>query len=103
MAELLKKTPAQISIVDLLITSEHHREQMIEVLQKAHVKDYINPERLADLVGQIMAPRVIYYFSYEYIPADRTTHTHPLSSPAARARSPSPNSHYSVDDGSLRC
>lgn len=102
MAELLKKIPAQISIVDLLITSEHHREQMIEaVKEKAHVKDYINPE--SDLVGQIMAPRVIYYFSYEYIPADRTTHTHPLSSPAARARSPSPNSHYIVDDGSLRC
>lgn len=49
MAEQLKKIPAQISIVDLLITSEHHQEQMIEVLQKAHVKDYITPERLADL------------------------------------------------------
>ena len=27
----------------------------------------------------------------------------PLSYPAARARSPSPNSHFIVDDGSLRC
>lgn len=78
MAEQLKKIPAQISIVDLLITSEHHQEQMIEVLQKAHVKDYITPERLADLVGQIMAPRVI-TFSDDEIPADGTTHTHPLS------------------------
>ena len=78
MAEQLKKIPTQISIVDLLITSEHHREQMIEVLQKAHVKDYITPERLADLVGQIMAPRVI-TFSDDEIPADRTTPTHPLS------------------------
>lgn len=78
MAEQLKKIPTQISIVDLLITSEHHREQMIEVLQKAHVKDNINPEseRLAE---QIMASRVINYLSYDYIPADRTTHTHPLS------------------------
>lgn len=48
MAEQLKKIPVQISIVDLLITSEHHREQMIEVMQKAHVKDYFTPERLAD-------------------------------------------------------
>jgi hypothetical protein len=78
VAEQLKKIPAQISIVDLLITSEHHREQMIEVMQKAHVKDYFTPERLADLVGQIMAPRVI-TFSDDEIPADGTTHTHPLS------------------------
>jgi len=47
---------------------------MIEVLQKAHVKDIITPERL--LVGQ--APRVISFYDDE-IPADRTTHTHSLS------------------------
>lgn len=38
-----------------------------EVMQKAHVKYYITPERLADLVGQIMAPRVI-TFSDDEIP-----------------------------------
>jgi len=60
---------------------------MIEVLQKAYVKDYYQSKRLVDLVRQIIAPRVIYYFSYEYIPADTTTHTHTLSSSDGRAAS----------------
>lgn len=38
-------------------------------MQKAHVKYYITPERLGDLVGQIMAPRVI-TFSDDEIPAN---------------------------------
>jgi len=49
--ELLKKTPAQISLLALLMTSATHRSALVKVLNEAHVPTEITSKGLSALVG----------------------------------------------------
>lgn len=77
IVEQLKKTPAHIDILSLLLTSSHHREALLSIFKEAHVPKDISPEDLQNMAGLIMSPNII-SFSDDEIPAEGTGHTKAL-------------------------
>ena len=49
----LRKTPAQISLLSLLIHSKEHRELLTRILNKAHISENITVGHLEKMVNLI--------------------------------------------------
>ena len=77
VVEQLKKIPAHINILSLLMSSEPHRNALLSTLKEAQVPDTITPNNLQDMIGTIMEPNVITY-SDEEIPEEGMGHTKAL-------------------------
>lgn len=73
LVEQLSKTPAPVSILGLLLTSEQHRERFLSIFRKSFVDASITPDRLKNMVVRVSMPRVI-TFSEDEIPEGDTMH-----------------------------
>jgi len=75
--EQLKKTPARISLLSLILSFEPHRKVVQKVLNEAYMSQDINQEAMKYLVGRIQALNYIYFTKDEMGP-DGTRHNKPL-------------------------
>lgn len=50
----LEKMPAQISVLALLLSSQHHRQALSKVLEEAYIPAGMSVENLAAMIGNIM-------------------------------------------------
>ena len=66
--EQLNKTPARVSLLELLMSSEPHRALLVKVLNEAHVAQDISVEGFGGLVNNITANNYL-AFAEEEIPA----------------------------------
>lgn len=78
VATQLKSIPAQISIWELLSTSEAHRESFIRVPRNAHVPEKTSPETMSQMIAQILAPKII-TFSDDELSVEGRNHVRPLN------------------------
>jgi hypothetical protein len=77
VVEQLKKTPARISLLSLILSSEPYRKALQKVLNEAYVPHDINQEAMEHLVGRIQASNYVYFTEDELGP-DGTGHNKPL-------------------------
>lgn len=77
VVEQLKKTPAHINILSLLLTSEPHRDALLDILKDAQVPKDMSPDHFHTMVASVMSPGVI-SFSDEEIPEEGIGHTKAL-------------------------
>jgi len=77
VVEQLKKTPARISLLSLILSSEPHRKALQKVLNEAYVPQDINQKAMEHLVGRIQASNYVYFIEDELGP-DGTGHNKPL-------------------------
>ncbi|XP_070021027.1 uncharacterized protein [Nicotiana sylvestris] len=75
--EQLRKTPAQISLLSLLIHSDEHRKALIKILNEAHVPDKITVNHLEKIAGKIFEANRI-TFSDDKLPMEGTEHNRAL-------------------------
>ncbi|KAL5137590.1 hypothetical protein HKD37_10G027938 [Glycine soja] len=75
--EQLNKTPARVSLLELLMSSEPHRALLVKVLNEAHVAQDISVEGFGGLVNNITANNYL-AFAEEEIPADGRGHNKAL-------------------------
>ncbi|RDX91180.1 hypothetical protein CR513_26874, partial [Mucuna pruriens] len=73
----LNKTPARISLLSLLLSSENHRNLLLKVLKEAHVARDITVERFGGIIGSLTSSGRL-TFSDEEIPAEGRQHNQPL-------------------------
>ncbi|XP_070017204.1 uncharacterized protein [Nicotiana sylvestris] len=66
--EQLNKTPAQISILTLLQSSEAHKNALIKVLSEAYVPSNITRGKIANMVGQVLESHKITFHEDELPP-----------------------------------
>ena len=59
MVEQLNKTPARISLLSLLISSEPYRDALMKVLNQVYVAHNISVDKLDHLVGNIVMDNFI--------------------------------------------
>jgi len=71
--EQLNKTPARVSLLELLMSSEPHRALLVKVLNEAHVAQDISVEDFGGLVSNITANNYL-TFAEEEIPAEGRGH-----------------------------
>ncbi|XP_070012837.1 uncharacterized protein [Nicotiana sylvestris] len=77
IVEQLRKTPAQISLLSLLIHSDEHRQALMKILNEAHVPDKISVNHLEKIANKIFeVNRVI--FSDGELPVEGTEHNRAL-------------------------
>ena len=67
--EQLYKTPARVSLLELLMSSEPHRALLVKVLNEAHVAQDISVEGFGGLVNNITANNYL-AFAEEEIPTE---------------------------------
>lgn len=73
----LKKTPAQISLLSLLLHSKEHHDVLLKVLNKAYVLREITINQLEKMMGKIFeVNRII--FSDDELPVEGTGHNRGL-------------------------
>ncbi|XP_027109268.1 uncharacterized protein [Coffea arabica] len=77
VVEQLNKMPVQISILDLLFTSNLHRDALLEVLTKARIPKDISVDNFSHIVGNVLTAKQI-TFSDEELPAEKTGHNKAL-------------------------
>ncbi|XP_071921852.1 uncharacterized protein [Coffea arabica] len=77
VVEQLNKMPAQISILDLLFSSDLHRDALLEVLTKARIHKDISVDNFLHIVGNVLTAKQI-TFSDEELPAEGTGHNKTL-------------------------
>ncbi|XP_019459953.1 PREDICTED: uncharacterized protein LOC109359712 [Lupinus angustifolius] len=77
VVDQLNKTPARISLLSLLMSSEAHRNVLLKVLNQAHVNHDITTDKLGGIVNNIVADNYI-SFRDEEIPTEGTGHVRPL-------------------------
>ncbi|XP_075110734.1 uncharacterized protein LOC142181600 isoform X2 [Nicotiana tabacum] len=77
IVEKLRKTPAQISLLSLLIHSDGHRRVLMEILNEAHVPDKITVNHLKTIAGKIFEANRI-TFSDDELPMEGTEHNRAL-------------------------
>lgn len=65
MVEQLSKTPAQVSILGLLLTSGQHQERFLSIFRKFFMDASITPDRLENMVARVSTPRVITFLEDE--------------------------------------
>ncbi|XP_055806917.1 uncharacterized protein LOC129875663 [Solanum dulcamara] len=65
VVEQLKKTPAQISLMSLLMSSETHRSALVKVLSEAYVPANITSENLSAMVGQVLEANKVCFHEKE--------------------------------------
>ena len=75
--EQMAKIPAQISLMSLLLTSDHHRETLFKILKEVKVPEGISTDKLGNLVNSVFALDQI-SFSPEELGEEGTQHTKPL-------------------------
>lgn len=76
LLDQLGKTPAQISILELLKTSPVHKEILEQALLQSHVPDNINPTQFQALIGNLASQQHIIFNSKD-APANED-HNKPL-------------------------
>ncbi|XP_027100965.2 uncharacterized protein [Coffea arabica] len=77
VVEKLSKSPAQISMLDLLFSSDMHRDALIEVLTKAQIPRDISVDNFSHVVGNVLFTKQI-TFSDEELPAEGIGHNKAL-------------------------
>ncbi|XP_019430121.1 PREDICTED: uncharacterized protein LOC109337570, partial [Lupinus angustifolius] len=77
VVDQLNKTPARISLLSLLMSSEAHRNVLLKVLNQAHVSHDITTDKLGGIVNNIVADNYT-SFRDEEIPAEGTNHVRAL-------------------------
>ncbi|KAH1232989.1 hypothetical protein GmHk_09G025525 [Glycine max] len=75
--EQLNKTPARVSLLELLMSSEPHRALLVKVLNEAHVDQDISVEGFGGLANNITANNYL-AFAEEEIPAEGRGHNKAL-------------------------
>ncbi|XP_071933107.1 uncharacterized protein [Coffea arabica] len=75
--EKLSKLPAQISMLDLLFSSDVHRDALLEVLTKAQIPRDISVDNFSHVVGNVLFTKQI-TFSDEELPAKGIGHNKAL-------------------------
>ncbi|XP_055830916.1 uncharacterized protein LOC129899948 [Solanum dulcamara] len=78
VVEQLKKTPAQISLMSLLMSSETHRSALVKVLSEAYVPAEITSENLSAMVGQVLEANKV-CFHEEELPSEGLGHNKELN------------------------
>jgi len=73
----LEKTPAQISVWALLISSEYHRKALLKVLDEAYVPKGTSGENLATMVSHVIGSHQI-SFREEELPLEGVMHNRAL-------------------------
>ncbi|XP_071916235.1 uncharacterized protein [Coffea arabica] len=71
--EKLSKSPAQISMLDLLFSSDMHRDALLEVLTKAQIPKDISVANFSHMVGSVLFTKQI-TFSDDELPAEGIGH-----------------------------
>ncbi|XP_027178217.1 uncharacterized protein LOC113777381 [Coffea eugenioides] len=69
VVEKLSKSPAQISMLDLLFSSDMHRDALIEVLTKAQIPRDISVDNFSHVVGSVLFTKQI-TFSDDELPVE---------------------------------
>ncbi|XP_027151907.1 uncharacterized protein LOC113751963 [Coffea eugenioides] len=77
VVEKLSKSPAQISMLDLLFSSDRHRDALIELLTKAQIPKDISVDNFSHVVGNVLFTKQI-TFSDEELPAEGIGHNKAL-------------------------
>ena len=67
--EQLNKTPARVSLLELLMSSKPHRALLVKVLNEAHIAQDISVEGFGGIVNNITANNY-FTFAKEEIPAE---------------------------------
>lgn len=75
----LEEVPTQISILDLVLSSEYHRRILVKVLEKTHLPKTVDIEKFSHLIGHILDCNVISFIDDD-IPAEGTGHRNPYIS-----------------------
>ncbi|XP_034899372.1 uncharacterized protein [Populus alba] len=77
IVDQLKKTPAKISIMSLILSSEPHRNALQKVLNETYIPQDIKQKTVEHLVGRIHAANYL-YFTEDELDAEGTRHNKPL-------------------------
>ncbi|XP_070026277.1 uncharacterized protein [Nicotiana sylvestris] len=77
VVEQLKKTPAQISLLSLLIHSDEHRQALMKILNEAHVPNEISVNHLETIANKIFEVNRV-TFSDDDLPMEGTEHNKAL-------------------------
>ncbi|PKI61314.1 hypothetical protein CRG98_018305 [Punica granatum] len=76
VVEQMAKSPAHISLLALLLSSEPHREALLRVLTAAQVPKETPPDRIEETVGSIFSNTIS--FSDDELPSEGWTHSRAL-------------------------
>jgi len=68
VVEQLKKTPAQISLMALLMNSATHRNALVKVLNEAYVPAETTSENFSAMVGQVLEANKVTFHEDELLP-----------------------------------
>ena len=77
VVDQLRKVPAQVSLLELLQTSDKHRSALMKVLSEIHVPETIEEDKLEEFVGAILFKDQV-AFSDEEIPVEGRSHNKAL-------------------------
>ncbi|XP_071933141.1 uncharacterized protein [Coffea arabica] len=77
VVEKLSKSPAQISMLDLLFSSDMHRDALIELLTKAQIPKDISVDNFSHVVGNVLFTKQI-TFSDDELPIEGIGHNKAL-------------------------
>ncbi|XP_071933784.1 uncharacterized protein [Coffea arabica] len=77
IVEKLNKLPAQISMLDLLFSSDTHRDALIEVLTRAQIPRDISVDNFSNVVGSVLFNKQI-AFSDDELPTEGIGHNRAL-------------------------
>ncbi|XP_070015359.1 uncharacterized protein [Nicotiana sylvestris] len=77
IVEQLRKTPAQISLLSLLIHSYEHRHALMKILNEAHIPDKISVNHLQKIANKIFEVNRV-TFSDDEVPVEGTEHNRAL-------------------------
>ncbi|XP_071901023.1 uncharacterized protein [Coffea arabica] len=75
--EKLSKSPAQITMLDLLFSSDVHRDALIDVLTKAQISRDISVDNFSNVVGSVLFNKQI-AFSDDELPTEGIGHNRAL-------------------------
>ncbi|XP_038678394.1 uncharacterized protein LOC119979838, partial [Tripterygium wilfordii] len=77
IVDQLKKTPAKISILELIMSSEPHRQVLMRMLNQAYVSDKIPTDSFNGIVGNVLASHLL-SFTEDDIPPEGMGHNKAL-------------------------
>ncbi|KAL2340334.1 hypothetical protein Fmac_008274 [Flemingia macrophylla] len=77
IVDQLNRTPAMITLLSLIMSSEPHRKALLKVLNEAYVSHNISQDKFEGIVGNITANDHL-TFTDEEIPPERPNHNNPL-------------------------
>jgi len=77
IVDQLKKTPARISLMSLILSSKLHQNALQKVLNETYVPQDIEHKTMEHLVGRIHATNYLYFIADE-LDVEGTGHSKPL-------------------------